>query len=363
MAHVSDWTQKNLKTPLMLYFHYMHKNKVEAKKEHFFWGAATAAHQVEGNLTNQWTVWEIETADDKARLSFERFGHTPIWESIKTAAAKPQTYISGELLDHYHTYEEDFALLEAMHMNVYRFSIEWSRIEPNPGQWNSEAIDHYRDYIAALKKRNIEPIMTLFHFSLPVWFSALGGFEEKANIPYFTRFVEKVIKELGGELHYIITINEPEVYVQQAYLEGHFPPQVKNKAKALRTFQNLARAHNVAYDTIKALHPHLQVSVAKDSAHYFAGDTTLLSRFFVRLALYLRDDYFLKQVIRRCDYLGVNYYFSNRVVGNKVKNLNTRVNDLGWDASPGDIEHVLMRYHHRYNLPIIITENGIADKT
>ena len=96
-------------------------------------------------------------------------------------------------------------------MNAYRFSIEWSRIEPEEGRWDAGAIAHYKRYLAALKQRNIEPMVTLFHFTLPVWFAEKGGFEKRANVKYFIRYAEKIIHELGKDLKIIIPINEPEV--------------------------------------------------------------------------------------------------------------------------------------------------------
>jgi beta-glucosidase len=328
----------------------------------FYWGAATAAHQVEGNNHNQWTKWELETAQQKAAVAAERFSSFPIWESIKDQAIRPETYISGELMDHYHRYEADFDLLTAMHMNAYRFSIEWSRIEPEEGRWNPAEIEHYRQYIAALKRRGIEPMMTLFHFSLPIWFGERGGFEKRANIRYFVRFVEKVMLELGQDIRYFITINEPEVYTEESYLAVHFPPQTRSRWKAWNVFRHLAIAHNRAADVIHAHQPRAQVSIAKNTAHYVAGDNRLITKLFVRWNVYARDDYFLKKVIKHCDFLGVNYYFTNRVVGGRIENLNQRVHDLGWQLAPADIEHVLTRLYGRYKVPIFMTENGLADQ-
>lgn len=328
----------------------------------FLWGAATAAHQVEGNNHNQWTEWELKTAEQKARTALERFQSFPIFDSIKDQATSAYNYISGRLMDHYNTYEQDFQLLTDLNMNAYRFSVEWSRIEPNEGEWNDEAIHHYREYIASLKKRGIEPIITLFHFTLPIWFSDRGGFEKRTNSAYFVRFAKKIMTEIGQDITYVITINEPEVYTQEGYLDVHFPPQTKSTFKAWRVFRNLATAHNQVYEELHKINPRYNISIAKNSAYYFAGDKRRITTLFVKLKYYIRDDYFLKKVVKRCDFLGVNYYFSNRVVGSKVKNLNEKVHDLGWNVSPVDIEHVLVRLNNKYHLPILITENGIADQ-
>lgn len=337
-------------------------NSTNSFSNDFLWGAATAAHQVEGNNKNQWTEWELKTATTKVESALNRFSNFPILQSIKDDAISTDNYISGKLMDHYHTYEKDFQLLTAMNMNSYRFSIEWSRIEPVEGEWNQEALNHYREYILKLKKRNIEPIVTLFHFTLPIWFSDRGGFEEKSNIHYFVRFAKKVMTEIGQDINYIITINEPEVYTQEGYLDIHFPPQVKSKFKAWRVFNNLAIAHNQAYKALHELNPNYKISIAKNSAYYYPGDDRFISKAFVKIKYYIRDDFFLKKVIKNCDFLGVNYYFSNRVIGSKIVNLNTKVHDLGWSVSPADIEHVLTRLYKKYSLPVLITENGIADQ-
>jgi beta-glucosidase len=328
----------------------------------FLWGAATAAHQVEGNNRNQWTEWETKTANAKAADAPVRFSHFPIWDSVKHIAVQPDTYLSGSKIDHYHLFEEDFALLSDMHMNAYRFSVEWSRIEPEEGTWDLKEIEHYRAYIQALRKRNIEPVLTLFHFSLPVWFAERGGFEKKSNIAYFLRFAKKLMTELRDEVTYVITINEPEVYTQEGYITPHFPPQTKSYLKAWCVFNALIHAHRKTYTLLKGINPDFKVSLAKNSAYYYAGDARFITKLAVRLKYYLRDDYFLKRTVKQCDFLGVNYYFSNRVVGMKVDNLNEKVHDLGWSLSPVDIEKVITRLYRKYQLPIFITENGLADQ-
>ncbi|HET8884704.1 MAG TPA: family 1 glycosylhydrolase, partial [Candidatus Saccharimonadales bacterium] len=192
--------------------------------KHFLWGAATAAHQVEGDTHNQWTVWELENAHSLATQSSYHFDDLDNWSQIMAAAKNPDNYVSGTSTDHYSRYKQDFDLLEKMNMNAFRFSIEWSRIEPRQGVWDVAAIEHYKQYAADLKRRGIEPIVTLFHFTLPVWFSELGGFEKRRNVQHFTRFADKMIRELGTNVRYVVTINEPEVYANESYFGGHWPP-------------------------------------------------------------------------------------------------------------------------------------------
>ena len=328
----------------------------------FLWGAATSAHQVEGGTHNQWSVWELENAKSRAAQAEYDLGDLDSWPRIKDQAKSAHNYVSGKAADHYSLYEEDFDLLKKMNMNAFRFSIEWSRVEPNEGAWNAEAIEHYKTYVAELKKRGIEPVITLFHFTLPTWFAAKGGFEKRANVQYFVRFAEKMIRELGTHVRLIITINEPEAYAYESYHAGHWPPGQMNNRQMVKVLNNLARAHNKAAAAIHAINRRYKVSIAKNSAYVYAGDNALLSRKSASVMQYFADDYFLKKVVKSCDFLGVNYYFSNRVYGYRIHNPDERVSDMGWDLSPANIQFALERLYEKYHLPIIITENGLADE-
>lgn len=327
----------------------------------FLWGAATSAHQVEGNNHNQWSVWELENAKSLAAQASHRYDELPKWRAFKRMATTPANYVSGKAVDHYNRYEADFDLVESLHMNAFRFSIEWSRIEPEEGAWDAEAINHYKEYIAALKRRGIEPVATLFHFTLPVWFAEKGGFEKSANVAYFVRFVDKVMQEMGAHLRYVITINEPSVYAGESYLEGNWPPNKQSKRTTFTVLNNLARAHKQAARAIKQVQRRARVSVAYNSSYVYAGDDAWLSRTSASVMQWSVDDYFLQKVAKHCDFLGVNYYFSSRVYGYRVHNPQTQVSDMGWDVSPENIEFALVRLWEKYKLPIMITENGIAD--
>lgn len=337
------------------------KTKLQFPKR-FLWGAATAAHQVEGDNHNQWSVWELENAKTKAAQSEYQLHDLDNWPDIKSAAKRPDNYVSGSLADHYNQYEQDFDLLIKMHMNAYRFSVEWSRIEPEQGVWDAAAIDHYKRYVAALKKRNIEPVMTLFHFTLPAWFSKRGGFEKRSNVMYFTRFAEKIVSELGKDIRFIITINEPDIYARESYRVGNWPPNRTSNWQMFRVLNNLAYAHRQVAKRLHGMNRRYKVSIAKNSAYSYAGDTAWLSHASAAVLQYMQDDYFLRKVVKHCDFLGVNYYFSNRVYGYRVHNPDIKVSDLGWDMSPSNIEYALERLYEKYKLPIIVTENGVADQ-
>lgn len=335
-------------------------SKVQFPKN-FLWGAATSAHQVEGGTHNQWTVWELENATALAAQAKYQWGDVANWPAIEKQARNPQNYVSGYAVRHYELYKQDFELLKKLHMNAFRFSIEWSRVEPSEGAWDVAAVEHYKEYARQLQARGIEPIVTLFHFTLPIWFSELGGFERRKNVQYFVRFAERIVRELGQSVRYVITINEPEVYAHESYLMGHWPPGVSSKRAFWRVLNNLAYAHNKASLAIRKINRRYKLSVAKNSAYIYAGDDAWLSRYSAGVMQHFQDDYFLKKVVNYCDFLGVNYYFSNRVYGYRVHNPDTWLSDMGWDLAPANIEFALERLHEKYKLPIMITENGLAD--
>ncbi len=122
----------------------------------FLWGAATSSHQIEGNTHNQWTVWELENAKSLSVQARHKLNYVPHWEAIKDQASNADNYVSGNATDHFNRYQEDFDILKKMNLNAFRFSIEWSRIEPQEGVWDVAAMQHYRNYLFALKERGID---------------------------------------------------------------------------------------------------------------------------------------------------------------------------------------------------------------
>ena len=329
---------------------------------HFLWGAATASHQVEGGNHNQWTVWELENAKTKAAQAEYQLHDYPTWDTVKAEAKTPDNYVSGDLGDHYHRYKEDFEYLEKMNMNAYRFSIEWSRVEPEEGVWNSEAIAHYKEYLSELHRRNIEPVVTLLHFTLPVWFAEKGGFEKRSNIAYFVRYADKIMTELGNSVRFIITINEPEVYGFESYYLQNWPPNKASLYKMWRVSANQATAHRKAAKTLHEINRRYKVGIAKNTTYFFAGDNAWLSQLSATIFQYFQDDYFIKKYIRHCDFLGVNYYQSQRVFGYRIFNSEKAdYSDVDWMLAPSDIEYALERLGSKYKKPLMITENGLAD--
>ncbi len=330
----------------------------------FLWGAATAAHQVEGGQHNQWTVWELENARSLAARASYQYDDLESWKAVAREAKHPNNYVSGRGVDHFHRYEEDFRLLKQLGLTTFRFSIEWSRVEPEQGKWDAGAITHYRDYIRSMKKQGIVPVATLFHFTLPVWFAELGGFEKRRNVRHFVRFAEKVFEELGSDLGYVVTVNEPTVYMNESYLAGNWPPNKTGKLRGVWVLLNLIAAHKRIYALARASahHRRLKLSMAHHVLHFYPGDTAWLSRMSAAVAGYAANTFTIRRVRRQSDYLAVNYYQAFRMFGYRAHNSELlEVNDLDWDMQPELLEDVLEELWERHRLPILVTENGLAD--
>lgn len=329
----------------------------------FLWGASTAAHQVEGGQHNQWTVWELENAGHLAKTAHQRLGYLENWPQIKDQAQAPDNYVSGRGVDHFNRYKEDFDILQKLNLNSFRFGIEWSRIEPQKGHWDESAIEHYKNYIAELNKRGIEPILNLWHWTFPVWFSELGGFKHYKNLTYFERYAKKVADEFGGEIKYMITLNEPNVYASFGYLSGEWPPQEKNPLAFLSVYWNLAQAHKRIYKTLKKQYPKLQIGIAAQLANIQAKRPhNLLDEAATKWMRYFWNWWFLRRIRGHQDFIGLNYYFTDYYNGRfQRENPKLPLNDLGWYMEPEGLYPLLLRTWTRFKKPIMISENGVAD--
>lgn len=326
-----------------------------------YWGASTSAHQVEGKNHNQWSVWELQNANELARSAPEKLGNwLPRWEEVQTEATQPDNYVSSIAVDFYHRYEEDFDLLEQLNMNAFRFSIEWSRIEPEAGKWDYTEIEHYRKVICSLRARNIEPMVCLLHFTLPVWFFEMGGFEKKGNVQYYVRFVEKVITELKDELTTVVTINEPNVHTGMTYFQGEWPGK-KSFPTGLRHYFNLMKAHREAFTVIKHLKAEIQVGIAQHAIYSYSEGWNPVSKLMARIRAWSWNWLYLNRTAPYHDFVGINYYLSDRVSWFGTNNPNEKQNDMGWDMQPYNVRHVIRQAYWKYKKPIIITENGLAD--
>jgi len=330
--------------------------------EDFLWGASTASHQVEGGNVNQWTAWELAHASERATTAEQRLSWQPSWNDIKAQAEDPANYVSGKGIDHYNRYEADFDIIKAMGLNAFRFGVEWSRLQPAEGAWDISAVQHYHDYIAALKARGIEPVLNLWHWTQPTWFTDKGGFTKKANRRYFTAFVGRMAEEYGSDLNIVLTLNETNVYSSFSYLNGDWPPQHKKPFEYLAVNWNLLDAHKQAYRAFKKVNPSIQIGMAQNMSSDFPKDQTRwLDKIMPPISSYFWNYSFVDRVNKYCDFIGFNYYFTNYWDGFKMNNPDKPLNDMGWYVEPGRVRELILRLHKRYKKPIYITENGIAD--
>lgn len=321
--------------------------------EGFYWGAATAAYQVEGGIYN--TDW---------------------WEASEGGRVPP----AGKACDHYVRYEEDFNIARELGHNAHRLSIEWARIEPEEGKFDEREVDHYRNVLQALHERGLRPYVTLWHFTIPLWFARQGGFENSHSPEVFARYAKYVTEQLGELTLGISTMNEPNVYGSNGWLRGSWPPfkrfsltemvSITNsgrtyESKAERSFKNiflyfrvmknLARAHNAAYDAIKAVRPETDVSVVKHII-YFHANGNPLNKLFAWYSNYHWTHKFMKRVYQKCDSIGLNYYFHKKFGDTAVY----EKTDMDWDIYPEGIYDSLMMLT-KYKKPLFVSEAGIAD--
>jgi beta-glucosidase len=211
--------------------------------EDFLWGAASSAYQVEGfNDNSQWYLWE-STVDAKGSPMIAR------------------RQLCGLACDEWRRYPLDIRMMKDLGLNSYRFSVEWSKIEPKEGVFDTLAIQHYQDECDSLIAHGITPMVTLHHFTNPIWFERKGAFEKKENVADFVRFTEVVFNALKDRVKLWCTINEPAVYVVEGYFEGTTPPGKKDPQLAAVVLRNILEAHVQAYRKIKSLPGGDQVQV------------------------------------------------------------------------------------------------------
>ena len=332
----------------------------------FLWGASVATHQVEGGNNNQWTEWENKVSQTQANTAEKRLGWLPSWNFVSKQASSSDNYISGSGIEHYTRYKEDFKLLKSIGLNSFRSGIEWSRIMPSPGQLDQKQLEHYRKYYTELKTQKVETFMTLWHWTMPTWFTDLGGFEKRSNLVHWKSYIHCIVESgLLDYTNFVITLNEPNVYVSLSYILGEWPPQQKNVFKGLAVYLNLVRAHKYAYKVIKTMYPDIQIGVAAQLAACKPKNKyNLLDIIAAKGSAYLSNWWFLNRIEKHVDYSGFNFYFRSYISALNPMHANpdAPLNDLGWYMEPYAIREVIAQLHKRYKKPIYITENGLADQ-
>lgn len=312
----------------------------------FYFGAGCSAHQCEGqNTRSDW------------------------WEFERTALADKGVF-SGLAANHYELFDQDFELAERLGHDAHRFSIEWAKIEPEEGRIDPEAIAHYHRVFASLKKHGLAPFVTLWHFSLPKWFSDKGGFEKKENLRYFIEYGKRMADEYAAEMTYIITMNEPNVYAYHGYVVGKWPPARKDRRQYETVLRNLVEAHKLLYRELKTRWPRLEIGVTQNNQVFKAARPFHpLDRFVKRYLEYKWNHFFLDRIRDSLDFIGLNYYFFRCVKFERALAKDYYqyqcptpfVTDMGWEVYPEGISPMLDDLARRYRKPIIVTENGVAD--
>ena len=304
----------------------------------FLLGAATSSHQVEGNNTNN------------------------DWWAAEQKGLLPR---SGEASGHNSRFEEDNSLAHSIGLNAMRLSLEWSRLEPLPGQYDAVSWDHYRQELSDLKQKGFSIFLTLHHFTLPVWAAERGGFFSSFVRSRFLEFAEKSITEFDDLVDCWVTINEPQIYGVMSYFNGAWPPFHRSLFEFLRLNLILIKLHKQTYSSIKKLSPQARVGIAKNNAVYIGRTSSLQDTLMVKFFDYLRNFYFLNSISKYQDFIGLNYYFTFKVgFPNKGLDITTTESpktDLNWPINPEGLYQILKSLK-KFNVPIYITENGLADK-
>ena len=326
----------------------------------FLWGVATSAFQLEGSPHADWTTWD---------------------ESLRS---KP------DVTHHYTLYKKDLNLLRELGVNAYRFSIEWSRIQPAEHRWDMEALRHYQDIVDILQREDIEPVVTLHHFTHPRWFLEKYPWHEDRSVQKFLVYVEKVVSTLRG-VRYWITFNEPYVLLLGGYLDGSMPPGLREIPLAVKALRHILIAHSQIYGILHSADQNARVGVAHNMAaiapcrswHPFDRIVSRVAMFFYNHSLVdalltgtLRIKFPFRKEIRlnipiqgKLDFMGVNYYTRVHLRFNPFKKMVVELRhrdtdghgltDTGWEVHPRGLEKIL-RYASKLKVPIFITENGIA---
>ncbi|HBP01105.1 MAG: Beta-glucosidase A [Candidatus Moranbacteria bacterium GW2011_GWE1_49_15] len=323
----------------------------------FLWGASTSSHQVEGYTKNNWTEWERENAERLARGARKKWKQSQ--QERFPEMFDSQNYISGKACDHYNLFKKDFDLAKELGHNAHRFSIEWSRIEPEEGIFDQKEIEHYREVIEALRENGMEPFVTLWHWTDPIWFAKKGGWTSADAVKDFKRFVEKITYEFQDIVKYWIVVNEPNVGMGFGYLLGSQPPAKKGPISFLQAYFNLLKAYRQCYGLIHKTAQGAHVGFAHSFYLYEAEIWKPINGIVSSVAAYF-SDYFFTRTDGYRDFIGCNYYQEITLSFNKKKQPDRETTDLGWRIYPVGIYDVLLSLK-KYGLPVYITENGIAD--
>jgi beta-glucosidase len=303
--------------------------------EGFLWGVATAAHQIEGgNVNNDWWAWE----------------HTP-----GSGCAES----SGDACDSFHRFGEDIDLVAGLGLGAYRFSLEWSRIEPAEGEFSVAALDHYRRMCGACVDRGVVPVVTFHHFTTPLWLSARGGWEAPDAPEAFARFVARATAHLGELIGWACTINEPDVIGVMGYTMGGFPPGVKDDfARHLAVNEAMVRSHRLAVDALRSGPGRFPVGLTLSMAEMKAEEGGEVVR---DAAEEILENTFLRGA-EGDDFIGVQCYTRMHFgpQGQAPDDPAVPQTEMGYENWPQVVEYTARRAAAFTGIPVVVTENGIA---
>jgi beta-glucosidase len=303
----------------------------------FEWGVATAAHQIEGgNWNNDW--WRFEHADG-------------------SGCVEP----SGDACDSFHRWDEDVALVADLGFTHYRFSIEWSRIEPETGEFSQAALDHYRRVCEALLTRGVKPVVTFHHFTSPLWLADRGGWETEEVAERFAGFCEKAAGALKDVMARACTINEPNIVSVCGWQFGVFPPgRAGDSIARHKVNENFVRAHRLAVEAIRSAAPAIPVGLTLAMTDYVAVDGGEDRLAHIR---YRMEDQFL-DAVQGDDFLGVQTYTRARISpeGRLRPEEGVPVVQMGYEFWPQALGATIRRAwsYTGGTVPLLVTENGIG---
>ena len=333
----------------------------------FMWGTATSSHQVEGyNKNNNWWAWEQQPGNILGDVS------------------------SGAACDWWGgRWRDDFERAAEGGQNAHRLSVEWSRIQPLPDKWDESSLERYREMVRNLTERGMTPMVTLHHFTDPIWFSEMGGWENEDNLKYFAPFVRKVVDALKEYVNLWVTINEPNVLAVSGYLTGDFPPGKSDLKSVLIVLPNLVLAHAEAYHAIHEEQPEARAGTAINFRGFMpARSWSPLDIWAANTQSRMFNDFFprafqdgilrfpawrksIPSVKGTQDFLGVNYYTQDLVSFNlsaagelfakRYFPPETELSENGFIANLPEGMFKALEWGQQFKVPMIVTENGVED--
>jgi beta-glucosidase len=301
----------------------------------FLWGVAAASHQIEGgNWNNDW--WEFEHRE-----------------------ATHCRDVSGDAVDHFHRYPDDIRLLKELGFGAYRFSLEWSRIEPEDGEFSRAALDHYRRMLACCLEHDVMPVLTFHHFTTPRWLMARGTWADPGIVDRFARFCERSTAALGDLVGMGCTINEPNVVSTLGYIMADFPPGLRDFDAFAKANEHLIAAHRKAYDIIKGGRGDFPLGLTLSMSDWSApeGSEDRLAR-----TRYGHEGQFC-EAARGDDYFGVQAYTIIRLDERGMPTdpePGAELLDMGYEYWPQGLEASIRFAAETAQTPIYVTENGIG---